>query len=143
MSSPDSSQQRSSLQGSPPPIPVLAAVIRRNHRYLLCLRPPGKRHGGLWEFPGGKLDAGESEREGVTRELREELDVEVTAVGEVMFSRRDPGSAFVIHFLQVEIRGEPRALEHSQVGWFTVEEASRMRLAPSDAAFLKELAPDR
>lgn len=124
------------------PIAVLAAVVRRADRYLLCLRPPEKRHGGLWEFPGGKLDPGESNQEGVIRELREELDVEVTWVGGVMYSSGDPGSPFVIHFLPTEIQGEPQALEHRQVGWFTLEEAARMPMAPSDASFLKHLSTD-
>lgn len=127
------------LPSPAPSIPVLAAVIRRADRYLLCLRPPEKRHGGLWEFPGGKLDPGESHGEGVARELREELGVDVTWVGGVASSREDPGSAFVIHFLPVEIHGEPRALEHVQVGWFTLEEAAGLRLAPSDAWFLEQL----
>jgi len=52
---------------------VVAAVIERDGKYLLCQRPQGKRYGGLWEFPGGKLLAGESLLEAARRELREEL----------------------------------------------------------------------
>ena len=54
---------------------VLAAVIKRNERYLICKRPENKRHGGLWEFPGGKIEIGESNFEAAVRELREELGV--------------------------------------------------------------------
>jgi 8-oxo-dGTP pyrophosphatase MutT (NUDIX family) len=57
---------------------VLAAVIRRQDRYLVCRRPAHKRHGGLWEFPGGKLEPGETLLEAARRELREELGAEVS-----------------------------------------------------------------
>ncbi len=79
-------------------IRVLAAIIRDDDRYLVCLRPAHKRHGGYWEFPGGKLEVGETLLEAARRELREELDVEVIAAGEPIFSSRDPGSQFLIEF---------------------------------------------
>ena len=60
---------------------VIAAVVWRGDRLLVCQRPAHKRHGGLWEFPGGKVEAGESDAAAARRELREELGVEVTAVG--------------------------------------------------------------
>lgn len=118
---------------------VLAAVIRRDGHLLLCRRPPHKRHGGLWEFPGGKLEAGETLLQAARRELGEELDVRVTAVGDVAFRSRDPGSTFVIEFADVVIEGEPRALEHTDIRWTTVAEASMLPLAPADRAFLEHL----
>jgi 8-oxo-dGTP diphosphatase len=123
-----------------PAVPVLAAVIRRGDRYLLAERPAHKRHGGLWEFPGGKLEPVESWLEAAARELREELDVEVVSVGEPIFRRRDPASAFEIVFVDVEIRGEPEALEHEQVRWVTVAEMAGLALAPADRAFAERLA---
>src|SRR5450432_2765139 len=71
---------------------VVAAVIQRGDEYLICQRPAHKRHGGLWEFPGGKLEPGETTFDAATRELREELDVHVVAVGDLMLSIDDPGS---------------------------------------------------
>jgi mutator protein MutT len=120
---------------------VLAAVIRRHGRLLLCQRPPHKRHGGLWEFPGGKVEAGESDLEAVRRELREELAVEVTWAGAVSFAVLDPGSEFRIEFLPVEIAGEPAALEHTRVAWFRAEELSALALAPSDRRFVEARRP--
>jgi len=70
------------------PIRVLASVIERDQKLLVCRRPVHKRHGGLWEFPGGKVQKGESDLEAARRELREELAVEVTGVGAVAPSDR-------------------------------------------------------
>lgn len=120
-------------------IRVVAAVVRRYGRLLVCQRPAHKRHGGLWEFPGGKLEAGESALEGARRELAEELDVVVRSVDEMEFSIHDPGSAFVIEFHPVEIDGEPRCLEHSALAWATPEQLLELPLAPSDRAFALHL----
>ena len=115
---------------------VLAAVIRRGGRVLVCQRPAEKRYGGLWEFPGGKIDDGETDLAAIDRELREELNVRVTAVGRVQYSRHDPGSPFVIDFLDVTITGEPECLEHQDLAWVTWWEALDFALAPSDRAFV-------
>jgi 8-oxo-dGTP diphosphatase len=117
-------------------VPVLAAVISRDGSWLLCRRPAHKRHGGCWEFPGGKLEPGETHLDAARRELREELGVEVTAVGGVLFRARDPGSAFVIEFTAVAIRGEPAAIEHSEIRWVAPAEAAMLQLAPADRAFV-------
>lgn len=119
-------------------IPVVAAVIQRDERYLVGRRPIAKRHGGLWEFPGGKIEEGESWREGAARELHEELGVGLRSLGATVFERQDPGSPYLIRFIEVAIEGNPVALEHSEVGWFTLDELRGMPLAPSDAAFVAD-----
>ena len=123
-------------EGSREGIRVLAAVVRRGERFLLCRRPLEKRHGGLWEFPGGKMDPGEDEPTAVARELREELDVEVDSVGATEWSVRDPGSPFVIEFLPVTIRGEPRCIEHLALEWVTPAGSRRLPLAPADRRYV-------
>jgi 8-oxo-dGTP pyrophosphatase MutT (NUDIX family) len=70
-------------QAAVSPIRVLAAVIRRNDRFLLCRRPSWKRHGGLWEFPGGKLEPGETPLEAAARELAEECCLRATELREL------------------------------------------------------------
>lgn len=117
------------------PVRVLAAVIRRDGRYLVCQRPAHKRHGGLWEFPGGKLQPGESLEAAARRELVEELALEAMGVGRVLFACRDPGSAFLIEFVEVHAAGEPRPLEHSALRWLTPAELRQLELAPADRAF--------
>lgn len=116
-------------------IRVVAAVIERDGRILLCQRPAGKRHAGLWELPGGKLLPGESVAEAAHRELAEELAVEVLAVGECLLKVPDPGSAFVVEFHPVKISGDPEALEHEALGWFRPDELAGLALAPSDRVF--------
>ena len=118
------------------PDSVLAAVIRRGNARLLAKRPAHKRHGGLWEFPGGKLEPGESWKDAAERELREELGVEVVTVGDPIFRRTDPGSAFEIVFVPVEIQGEPQPLEHDELRWVPLAEMRDLELAPTDRAFV-------
>jgi len=120
-------------------IRVAAAVVQRGGRLLLCRRPRTKRHGGLFEFPGGKLLEGESLADGLTRELREELGVEVTGIGDVRFAIQDPGSEFLIEFAEVSVAGEPAALEHDEIRWVTAGEIHELPLAPSDRAFAATL----
>src|ERR1051325_2797623 len=88
-------------------IQVVAAVVSRGDQFLVCRRSLEKRYAGLWEFPGGKCEPGESMGIAVRRELREELGVKVVAVGKEEFTIRDPNSPFIIAFAPVSISGEP------------------------------------
>lgn len=124
-------------------IDVIAAVMRREGKFLVCRRPPEKRHGGLWEFPGGKLEPGESFLSAAQRELREELNLIVTEIGDIRFESIDPGSNFVINFVDVVADGEPNPLEHSSVDWFAAEELLALPLAPSDRQFAEFLVREK
>ncbi|MEQ8484672.1 MAG: NUDIX domain-containing protein [Pseudomonadales bacterium] len=122
-----------------PVIHVVAAVVRNGERLLLCQRPEGKRHAGLWEFPGGKVLDGESFADAARREMIEELGVHARTVAGELGRFQDEGSEFLIHFLQVEIDGEPIAHEHQAIGWFLPEPAGRLALAPADRRFVDSL----
>ncbi len=126
------------MTSPPSEVRVVAAVIQRDGRYLVGLRRADKRHGGLWEFPGGKLDPGETLLDAAARELEEELAVRCEGISTVVWTSRDPGSVYVIEFAKARITGDPVALEHERIGWFTPEELGGMPLAPADAAFVAD-----
>lgn len=122
---------------------VVAAVIRRGDTYLVCQRPEHKRHGGLWEFPGGKVQEGESTLEAVRRELAEELALIAVDVDPAVFEANDPGSQFTIEFAPTTIdSGDFVLIEHDAAEWKTVAEMLEMPLAPSDRQFVLQLAAD-
>ena len=124
-------------------VQVIAAVIQRDSRYLVCRRPPHKRHGDLWEFPGGKLEGQESFLDAAARELLEELELTVTSVGEVEMTIADPGSPFVINFALVQVAGEPVPHEHTAVSWLDLDGLLTLQLAPSDRQFVEYMAAGR
>lgn len=115
---------------------VVAAVVSDGERFLVCRRPADKRHGGLWEFPGGKVEPGESDEIAVRRELREELGVDLVRMSPAVFEIADPGSPFTIAFVPVQIAGEPVPHEHSELMWVASGELTTLPLAPSDDAFV-------
>jgi 8-oxo-dGTP diphosphatase len=124
---------------------VVACVVHDgDRRVLVGRRPARKRHGGLWEFPGGKVDDGESLAGAADREMREELGVRVVdADPHPRFVSDDPGSRFRILFLDVRIEGTPQALEHDVVEWVDPETTPLERYAPADRAFLEILIEER
>lgn len=124
-------------------IRVIAAVISRGDQLLVCQRPLHKRHGGLWEFPGGKVEPDESDEDSARRELAEELGVEVLGAGPAQLEVRDDGSPFLIAFVPVRITGEPECREHSALQWGTPEALTSLPLAPSDRRYVESLLARR
>ena len=120
-------------------IRVVAAVIQRDGRFLVCQRSHLKRHGGLWEFPGGKIELSETIEAAAERELKEELALEVTGIGRTLLIHMDPGSPFQIEFVEVFAEGDPRALEHEEVRWVLPAELELIPLAPTDEVFAASL----
>lgn len=118
---------------------VIAAVIERSGRFLVCQRPSDKQHGALWEFPGGKVEPGESIHEAAERELKEELGLKVTAVGKVRIKIADPNSGCEVAFVDVQVDGDPRLLEHIALNWITPDGLLDLPLAPSDRKFAEHL----
>jgi 8-oxo-dGTP diphosphatase len=120
---------------------VIAASIERNGHYLLCRRPAHKRHGLLWEFPGGKVEPGETLFAAACRELKEELALRVVKLGRVLLEVPDEASGFLICFVEVEVDGpQPRLLEHEELAWVSAEQMASYKLAPSDLIYAQFLA---
>jgi 8-oxo-dGTP diphosphatase len=105
-----------------PLTPVAVGILRRpDGQVLFARRPAGKAYAGYWEFPGGKIEPGESDREALVRELREELGIEVTAASAWLVQRHAYPHAYVeLRFFLVSAwEGEVRPQEGQQVAWQT------------------------
>ncbi len=108
-----------------PPLHVVAAVLYdAQRRVLLSQRPAGKPMAGYWEFPGGKLQPQESAAQGLCRELREELGVELRECHPLLQLRHDYGDIAVELevFVVDESRGEPSGLEGQRLQWVSLAE---------------------
>ena len=121
-------------------------MVHTDGRLLLHRRPAGKRHGGLWEFPGGKVEAGENPALALVRELAEELALELdsAALEPLAFAESlpEPGFPAIVILLYKITRwqGEPRALEGGEWGWFSWEEARDLDKPPLDVVLFERLA---
>ena len=112
---------------------VVAAVIEEDGRFLVTRRPHGVHLAGMWEFPGGKIDAGETHAAALQRELREELDTDVD-VGELIFdvTHEYPDRAVALYFYRCGLRGVPRPLLGQEMRWVARDELSSLGFPPAD-----------
>ena len=117
---------------------VRSMVVEGGVGVVASDRRPGE-HGGRWEFPGGKVGPDESNVQAATRELQEELQVELVSAGRPLFEALDPGSHYPVVFVPVAISGEPRCIEHSRLTYGRPAELLKLPLAPSGQAFLEFL----
>lgn len=131
------------LSESPAEIAVVAAVVERDGRILIAQRKRTSRHAFKWEFPGGKVEPGESPRAALERELREELDIQAT-VGEQIAAYDvqypDGPRTRLMFYRLTGFTGEPRNLEFEQIVWERRERLGDYDFLEGDAAFLRLLA---
>jgi len=123
-------------------IEVVCGIIRDERgRVLAGLRPNGKHLGGLWEFPGGKVDPGESARQALVRELREELgiDVEVcVALEPVCWQYETVRIKLLPHVCEIR-GGMIEALSHERVDWYALGDLRGLEWAPADVPVLAQI----
>ncbi|CCJ84184.1 pyrimidine (deoxy)nucleoside triphosphate diphosphatase [Cronobacter dublinensis] len=126
-------------------IDVVAAIIVREGRLLLAQRPATGDQAGLWEFPGGKVEPGESQPAALARELSEELAIEARVGAYVASHTREvSGRVIRLHAWRVEdFGGEPQALCHSALAWCEPREAFDYALAPADIPLLEAFMSER
>ncbi len=121
---------------------VVCAVIDDGEgRYLACLRPDGKHLGGYWEFPGGKVDPGESPQTALIRELAEELAVRVEVgrpMAPVLWNYGDKRIRLLAFHCRI-VSGEAQALEHEEIRWCRPEKFGELRWAEADIPILGEI----
>jgi mutator protein MutT len=110
---------------------VVGAVVERRGTVLMARRPPGRRHAGLWEFPGGKVEPGEDDPTALARELLEEMAV-ASVVGDLVAEGGD--DRVVLACYRVQLLGEPVALFHDRLAWIPLAELRELSTPPADQA---------
>lgn len=127
------------------PTDVAAAVIRQDGKVMICRRMEGDSGGGLWEFPGGKREDGETLEQCVVREIREELGAGVR-VGELIATipAEWKGRALLLHFFDATIvSGEPTPIEVAKIEWVEPARLADFEFLPSNEPLIRRLQPDR
>ena len=121
---------------------VVAALVYRDGKVLFTQRQKGKHLPALWEFPGGKVEKGETDQEALERELQEEVGVEVE-VGPCCFETRYGYITRAVHLRVFRCKisqGEPQALDVKAVKWVPRKDLTKLNVPPADLSFIHELA---
>ncbi|MFC6038874.1 (deoxy)nucleoside triphosphate pyrophosphohydrolase [Paenisporosarcina macmurdoensis] len=116
-------------------INVVAAVIHNEHKEILCaLRSPVMALPNLWEFPGGKIEEGESHETALIREIQEELNIQIEVgenVEDTYFEYEDFTIQLTSYFASIN-SGEMKATEHAELRWVTIDKLIDLEWAPAD-----------
>ncbi len=124
-----------------PAVRVSAAVIQYQGKILITLRPEDKKLGGYWEFPGGKIEAGETPQVALKRELREELDIEIV-VGpllETVDHCYDWGSVQILAYLCSWQSGEIKHLEVADHCWVAADNLLDYNILAADQPIIQKI----
>ena len=120
---------------------VVAALVWRDDKFMICQRPAHKARGLLWEFVGGKVEPGETKKDALIRECREELAVTVS-VGDIFFDVAHEYPDLTVHltlFNAIISDGEPQKLEHNDIKWITPSEIPNYEFCPADVEILEKI----
>ena len=120
---------------------VVAALIWDNDKFMICQRPAHKARGLLWEFVGGKVEAGETKEAALIRECQEELAVTLS-VGDVFMEVVHEYPDITVRltlFNAVIAQGVPQKLEHNDVRWITPAEIPQYDFCPADVEILDKI----
>jgi 8-oxo-dGTP diphosphatase len=124
------------------PLAVVCALIERDGHVLMAQRPAHKHLGGKWEFPGGKVDPGESPEAALHRELDEELGCSVEIIRPLQ-ARTHAYATVTVHLMPFVTRllptsGEVQAREHASLRWVLAEELAELDLPEADRPIIAE-----
>jgi mutator protein MutT len=123
-----------------PTITVVAAVVEENDAFLVTRRPQGVHLSGLWEFPGGKIDPGESHADALGREMREELDAGVDVLDLVFTTTHAyPERTVALYFYRCVLKGRPRPLLGQEMQWIKRSELATLGFPPADEELIRKL----
>lgn len=119
---------------------VSVALVDNDGRVLLARRPVGKQHAGLWEFPGGKIEAGETPEEALIRELSEELGIsaQTACLAPATFSSVAAGDRHLLLLLYVcrKWQGTPRPVEATEIRWVRPVAMHQLPMPPADKSMV-------
>lgn len=123
------------------PLLVSAAIIIEEGRVLLTRRPAHKPMGGFWEFPGGKLNPGESPAAALKRELEEELAarVQVNEIFEVLFHRYSWGDVLIMTYTCTRLNRQLENLDVAEHCWVPLTQLHQYQLLPADIPLVAKL----
>lgn len=122
-------------------IDVVAAIIVKDDKFLITRRAPGQKQEGLWEFPGGKIEVGESPEEALKRELNEELQIE-TVIGEYVEESIFEYPNVTVRLIAYKaklISGEVKLTVHDKMEWIDISQVKNYEFAPADMPFINKL----
>ena len=120
---------------------VVAALIWKGDKFMICQRPAHKARGLLWEFVGGKVESGETKEQALIRECREELAVTLS-VGEIFMDVVHEYSDITVHltlFTATIAEGKPQKLEHNDIQWIVPSEIPNFEFCPADEEILARI----
>ena len=122
-------------------VEVVAALIWKNNKFMICQRPANKARGLLWEFVGGKVEPDETKRQALIRECKEELDI-LLSVGDVFMDVVHEYPDITVHltlFNATIAKGEPQKIEHNDIKWITPSEIHNYEFCPADKEILAKI----
>lgn len=122
-------------------IEVVAALIWEKDKFMICQRPKNKARGLLWEFVGGKVEPGETKKQALIRECKEELGVTLTVLSIFMdVIHKYPDIKVHLTLFNASIsKGIPQLLEHNDIRWITPKEIPQYDFCPADKNILEKL----
>ena len=122
-------------------VEVVAGLIWKDGKFMICQRPENKARALLWEFVGGKVEKGESREDALVRECKEELDVTVKPLD--VFCTVDhvyPDITIRLVLFNAEIlSGEPKLLEHADLKWISANDIDNYEFCPADKEILEKI----
>ena len=124
---------------------VVAALIWKNNKFMICQRPAHKARGLLWEFVGGKVESGETKEQALIRECKEELNV-LLSVGDIFMEVTHEYPDMTVHLTLFNAgiaNGKPQKLEHNDIRWITPSEIPNYDFCPADEEILHKLIGDQ
>ena len=122
-------------------VPVASGVIVKNNKILIGLRAEGDSGAGMWEFPGGKIELNESSENAIKREMREELDIEVTVNQKIMkYSHRFKNTIYEISFFEInKFFGLIKKNVHDDLQWVKLASLKKYRFISGDLLFIDRI----